>query len=144
MQPDSGKTHIRNVKSKHWTRWLGVENRCVVPFNSFSEFNEAEGGDIWFGPLACFASLWTNWTSVREVKEGETTNDLYAFQTTDPNAEVGAVHPKAMPVILTTPDEVETWMTAPPDEALTLQRPLPDGSLRIVARGVKEDPVAPA
>jgi hypothetical protein len=21
---------------------------CVVPFNSFSEFNEAEGGDIWF------------------------------------------------------------------------------------------------
>jgi hypothetical protein len=52
MQPDSGKTNIRNVKSKHWTRWLGVENRCVVPFNSFSEFNEAEGGDIWFGPLA--------------------------------------------------------------------------------------------
>jgi putative SOS response-associated peptidase YedK len=44
-----------------------------------------------------------------------------------------------MPVILTTPDEVEAWMTAPPDEAMKLQRPLPDGSLRIVARGVKED-----
>jgi putative SOS response-associated peptidase YedK len=44
-----------------------------------------------------------------------------------------------MPVILTTPDEVETWMTAPSDEALKLQRPLPDRSLRIVARGVKED-----
>jgi len=42
-------------------------------------------------------------------------------------------------VILTTPDEVEAWMTAPPDEAMKLQRPLPDGSLRIVARGVKED-----
>jgi putative SOS response-associated peptidase YedK len=46
-----------------------------------------------------------------------------------------------MPVILTTPDEVETWMTAPPEEALKLQRPLPDGALRIVARGVKEDPM---
>ena len=45
-----------------------------------------------------------------------------------------------MPVILTTPDDVETWMTAAPDEALKLQRPLPDGLLRIVARGVKEDP----
>ena len=44
-------------------------------------------------------------------------------------------------VVLTTPQEVETWMTAPPDEALMLQRPLPDGSLRIVARGVKEDEV---
>ena len=48
-----------------------------------------------------------------------------------------------MPVILTTPDEVETWMTAPLDEALKLQRPLTDGRLRIVARGAKED-LAPA
>lgn len=44
-----------------------------------------------------------------------------------------------MPVILTTPDEVETWMTAPLDEALKLQRPLANDTLRIVARGVKED-----
>jgi putative SOS response-associated peptidase YedK len=49
-----------------------------------------------------------------------------------------------MPVILTTPDQVETWMTAPPAEALQLQRPLQDGALRIVARGVKEDLVGPA
>jgi DNA polymerase III epsilon subunit-like protein len=95
-------------------------------------------------PLVCFAGIWTNWTSVRKVKEGETTNDIYAFLTTEPNAEVGAIHPKAMPVILTTPEDVETWMTAPPDEALKLQRSLPDGSLRIVARGVKEDPPGPA
>jgi putative SOS response-associated peptidase YedK len=149
MEPDGGTTNIRNVKSKHWTRWLGPESRCVVPFNSFSEFNKAEGGDIWFAldesrPLACFAGIWTNWTSVRKVKEGETTNDIFAFLTTEANAEVHAIHPTAMPVILTTPDEVETWMTAPPDEALKLQRPLPGGSLRIVARGVKEDPAGPA
>jgi hypothetical protein len=100
----------RNVKSKHWTRWLGAENRCVAPFNSFSEFIKAEGHDIWFAldesrPLACFAGIWTSWTSVRTVKEGETTNDLYAFLTTEPNAEVGAIHPKAMPVILMTPEK---------------------------------------
>ena len=148
MEPDGGTTNIRNVKSRHWTRWLGPENRCVVPFNSFSEFNKAEGGDIWFAlnesrPLPCFAGIWTNWTSVRKIKEGETTNDLFAFLTTEPNAEVAAIHPKAMPVILTTSGDVETWMTAAPHQALKLQRPLPDGSLRIVARGVKEDP-APA
>jgi putative SOS response-associated peptidase YedK len=144
MEPDSGTTNIRNVSSKHWKPWLGVENRCVVPVTSFSEFNKEAGGDIWFAldesrPLACFAGLWTNWTSVRKVKEGETTNDIFGFLTTDPNAEVKAIHPKAMPVILTTAEEVDTWMNAPPEEALRLQRSLPDGALQIVARGVKKD-----
>jgi hypothetical protein len=39
----------------------------------------------------------------------------------------------AMPMILTTPAEIEAWMTAPAEEALKLQRPLPDGALEIVA-----------
>jgi len=97
-------TNIRNVNSKHWRPWLGVEHRCVVPFTSFSEFNKDAGGDIWFAldesrPLACFAGMWTNWTSVRKVREGETTNDIFGFLTTDANVEVRAIHPKAMPVI---------------------------------------------
>jgi putative SOS response-associated peptidase YedK len=144
MEPDGGTTNIRNTESKHWKRWLGVEHRCVVPFTSFSEFNKAAGGDVWFAfdesrPLAVFAGIWANWTSVRKVKEGETTNDLFGFLTTDPNAEVGAIHPKAMPVILTKPEEIETWLKAPAEEALKLQRPLADGTLKIVATGEKMD-----
>ena len=34
---DPGVTNVRNVKSPHWRRWLGIENRCVVPWTSFSE-----------------------------------------------------------------------------------------------------------
>jgi len=68
-----------------------------------------------------FAGIWTRWNSVRKVKEGPTTNDLYAFLTTDANAEVGAIHPEAMPVILTTAEEIDWWMTAPAAEALKLQ-----------------------
>jgi putative SOS response-associated peptidase YedK len=114
MEPDTGTTNIRNTTSKHWKRWLGVEHRCVVPFTSFSEFNKERGGDVWFAldesrPLAAFAGLWTTWTSVRKVREGETTNDLFGFLTTEPNDVVGPVQPKAMPVILTTPEQIETW-----------------------------------
>jgi putative SOS response-associated peptidase YedK len=140
---DPGVTNIRNVSSSHWRRWLGVECRCVVPFSSFSENEVLPDGSrppVWFAfdesrPLAFFAGLWTRWTSVRKVKEGETTNDLFGFLTTEPNAEVRAIHPKAMPVILTTPAEVDAWLTAPAPDALSLQRPLPDGALKIVARG---------
>jgi putative SOS response-associated peptidase YedK len=56
------------------------------------------------------------------VKEGETTTDIFAFLTTEPNKVVEAIHAKAMPVILTTREEIDTWMTAPPGEALKLQR----------------------
>lgn len=61
----------------------------------------------------CIADIWTPRTSVRKAKEGETDNDLDAFLTTKPNGDVGTPHPKAMVVILTTSDEVETWMAAP-------------------------------
>lgn len=140
---DPGVTNVRNTKSPHWRRWLSPEHRCLVPLTAFSENERDENGKIrpvWFAlgesqPLAFFAGIWTNWTSVRKLKEGEVNADLYAFLTTDANAEVGVVHPKAMPVILTEPDEWEAWMHAPWTTAQALQRPLPDGALQIVGRG---------
>jgi putative SOS response-associated peptidase YedK len=46
-----------------------------------------------------------------------------------------------MPVILTTPAEFDRWLEADTSDALTLQRPLPDDALRIVAKGEREDGV---
>jgi putative SOS response-associated peptidase YedK len=143
---DPGVTNIRNVKSQHWRRWLGPGCRCLVPFTSFSEYETVDGRKVpaWFAlderrPLSFFAGVWTSWTSTRKKAEGEVTCDLFGFLTCEPNAEVRAVHPKAMPVILTQPSEIETWLSAPETDALELQRPLPDGALKIVARGDKKD-----
>lgn len=141
-------TNIRNTKSPHWRGWLKPQNRCVVPFTSFCEYADTKPRKTptWFAldetrPLAVFAGVWTNWTGVRGTKANpvEGVHQLFGFLTTDANAEVGAIHPKAMPVILTSQDEIETWMSAPTEEALKLQRPLPDGALAVVATGKRED-----
>jgi putative SOS response-associated peptidase YedK len=53
---------------------------------------------------------------------------------------VGAIHPKAMPVLLTTSDETTTWMEAPWEIARELQRPLLDDQMLIVSKGNRQDP----
>lgn len=150
IEPDSGTTNIRRTESRHWTPWLGRENRCLVPFTAFNEpdqVNRAES--VWFAlgedrPLAFFAGVWTPHACVRKISKGWEEIETFGFLTTDASADVSPLHPKAMPVILTTAEERDVWMRAPVNEALGLQRPLPAGALTIVQRGGKRDPLEEA
>ena len=71
------------------------------------------------------------WTSIRKLKDGETTDDLFAFLTCKPNAVAEPIHPKAMPVMLTETDELDVWLNAPWSVAKEMQRPLTDELLRM-------------
>ena len=142
-------TNVRNLDSPHWRGWLGTHNRCLIPATSFCEYADTKPRKtpIWFAlnedrPLFAFAGLWTRWRGIRGPKSApvEGRHELFGFLTTEANAIVAPIHPKAMPVILTTPDEFDRWLEGDTADALSLQRPLPDGALEIVAKGEKEDP----
>jgi putative SOS response-associated peptidase YedK len=147
---DNGVTNIRNPKSPHWRAWLGPANRCVVPATSFAEYGQHPDPVTkkkplhWFAlnedkPLFWFAGLWTSWYSTRKKKEGPVQADIFAFLTTNANGIVKPIHHQAMPVILTTAQEIDVWMNAPGEEALKLQRPLPDNGLIVLPQPKAEE-----
>lgn len=96
-----------------------------MPVTSFAEpdpANKQDGGNVpnaWFArdeakSLMFIAGIHVpQWKSVRKVRDGLTTDDLYGFLTTDPNDIVKPIHEKAMPVLLLTKEETDIWMRAP-------------------------------
>ncbi len=114
LYPSPRQQIIAHLVSCHrnFVRWLGVGNRCLVPFTRFSEpddskrnhyFDFVDGREVAFMAGVCD-------TLPRQIraKDPEPTNGIfYGFLTTAPNETVGAIHSKAMPAVLTTPEEWE-------------------------------------
>jgi putative SOS response-associated peptidase YedK len=158
MEPDKGTTNVRNTMNAqgkvnaHWRPWLGAANRCLVPFTSFAEpdqDHERTRKNIWFAlddsrPLAFFAGVWTPHACVRMKSKGWEEIEAYGFLTTDSAEPVKTYHSKAMPVILTEAAEWDLWMSgAPWEEVRHLQRSLPEGALKVVATGARQDDAVP-
>jgi len=136
-------TNVRNLKSPYWRGWLKPQWRSLVPATSFCEWTDSRPKIThWFAldesrPLFAFAGLWRPWTGDRKGESGE--HQLFAFLTTESNDTVRPIHAKAMPVLLTTSEECDIWLTGSVEDALALQRPLPNDTLHIVAKGQKSD-----
>ncbi len=114
-------TNVRNLESPFWIGTLRhPELRCLVPVTQFQEWSGERGAKTqhWFSlpsqPLFAFAGIWRD------------TGDMvhFAFLTTEPNALVEPIHPKAMPVILHAED-YDTWLSADWKDAQRLVAPFP-------------------
>jgi putative SOS response-associated peptidase YedK len=130
-------TNVRNLDSPFWRSALANrERRCIVPVTSFCEWTAEPDpatrrkSKVWFGlnpgddPLFAFAGLW---------RPGEG-GPFMAFLTCDSNEVVGAVHPKAMPVILRASYAID-WLDMERVDACALAVPFPDADMRRLTGG---------
>lgn len=110
-------TNVRNLQSPMWRAALrDPQRRCLVPVTAFCEYGAAADPATrrkrqhWFalksGDPFAFAGIW------RPTDDGA----RFAFLTCEPNPLVGAVHPKAMPVMLAG-DALGTWLRADWEQA---------------------------
>lgn len=136
--PFQGKpvTNVRNYTSPFWKSALAnPDRRCLVPVTEFQEWSAApvpETGKkkaFWFSipsqPIFAFAGIW------RPTE----TMPVFSFLTSgydgDPAAHVvGAIHPKACPVILH-PEDYDRWLHADLDEAIDLAGPYPSQLMKV-------------
>lgn len=127
-------TNVRNLDSPFWRSALNdPRRRCIVPVTRFCEWTAQPDPEtrrkakVWFGlvddqaPLFAFAGLW---------RPGEG-GPFMAFLTCEANATVGAVHPKAMPVMLGAGD-VGRWLDGERADACALARPYEDRLMRLI------------
>ena len=133
-------TNVRNLDSPFWRSALGnVDRRCIVPVTRFCEWSAKADPATkrkvkhWFGmheahdPLFAFAGLWRPGAKDGSDEDGSN-GPFMAFLTCDANATVGAIHPKAMPVMLR-PADTLGWLTHDRDSACALAIPFADADM---------------
>lgn len=130
--PFQGKpvTNVRNYTSPFWRSALqNPGRRCLVPVTEFQEWSVAPMADtgkkkaFWFTvpsqPVFAFAGIW------RPTDGAPVFSFLTCGYDGDPaNHVVGAIHPKACPVILH-PEDYDRWLHTDLDDAISLASPYP-------------------
>jgi putative SOS response-associated peptidase YedK len=125
-------TNVRNLSSPFWRSALkDPARRCIVPVTRFCEWTAEPDPEtkrkskVWFGhyehPVFAFAGIW---------RPGDS-GPFMSFLTCEPNETVGAVHPKAMPVMLDPADHAR-WLDNDQEDACGLALPYADARMAIV------------
>lgn len=137
--PFQGKpvTNVRNYASPFWKSALvNPARRCLVPVTEFQEWSQApmpgtgKKRPFWFSltsqPIFAFAGVW------RPTEADAVFSFLTCGYDGNPaNHTVGAIHPKACPVILHEED-YDRWLHNDLDDALKLASPFPSQLISVV------------
>ena len=124
------------IEAKPSFREAVKQRRCIVPASGFFEWQGEPGRKQPYAitvpgrPLFAFAGLWERW----KPRDGEPV-ETFTIVTTEANDRIARIHDR-MPVILPM-DAIDTWLTAPLDEARALLAPWAgEVDLRAVGRHV--------
>jgi putative SOS response-associated peptidase YedK len=124
-------TNVRNLTSPFWRSMLNrPSQRCLIPAAEFCEWSGEAGSKTthWFGvrdsEMFCFAGIW------RPTEDGNAFAFLTCDYLGDPSSHiVGAIHPKAMTVIVE-PADYDRWLDGDVGEACSLVAPYPSQLMR--------------
>jgi len=120
------------LEKRSFSEPLRRGRRCLVPVDGFFEFTGERGGKQphYFKPrddrMMAFAGLWESWRGPLDAPLDEPLLS-FTFATCAPNAVVVPIRSR-MPVLLSTPEEWDAWLSpdAEPLALTDLLRPAPD------------------
>jgi putative SOS response-associated peptidase YedK len=90
-------------------------------------------------PLFAFPGLWTRYRGPLKKNGENVDQEVFAFMTTQPNELTQSINHERMPVLMSNPDDFETWLTGSTQEAFKLARCFAAEQMRIVQFGAERE-----
>ena len=142
-------TNVRDDKILSSPYWRGSFElrRCLVPASSYCEPKGIKPAVWhWFAingeeerPLFAFPGIWTRYRGPLK-KDGENVDqEVFAFMTTEPNDLTQSINDERMPVLMSDPEDFETWLSGSTEDAFKLARSYAADQMRIVQYGAERE-----
>ena len=142
-------TNVRDDKILSSPYWRGSFElrRCLVPASSYCEPKGVKPAVWhWFAingeedrPLFAFPGVWTRYRGPLKKNGDNVDQEVFAFMTTEPNALTASINHERMPVLMSDPDDFETWLSGSVEDAFKLARSYAARQMRIVQYGAERE-----
>ena len=142
-------TNVRDDKVLTSSFWRNSfdQRRCLVPASSYCEpKGEKPATWHWFAlngkverPLFAFPGIWRRHQGPVKKDGPNVDLEVFAFMTTLPNELTASINHERMPVLLSTDEECDTWLTGSAKEAFALASSFPAELMRIVQSGADRE-----